>query len=95
MNFLFLKSYDNEDWPILETHFATLKAYVDAALASDPSARVLMGWNRSAALAIAYACDTTGRAASTVIEEARAASGSPILTNLGFVAQLQERFPPP
>lgn len=98
MNFLFLKSYDDEDWPILDTHFAALQTYVDAALASDPNARVLihclMGWNRSAALAIAYACSRTGRPAALVIEEARAASGSPILTNAGFVAQLQTRFPP-
>lgn len=96
-NFLFLKSYDDEDWPILDTHFATLQAYVDAALASDPSANVLihcyMGWNRSAALAIAYACTRTGRAAAPLIEEVRAASGSLILTNAGFVAQLEARFP--
>jgi hypothetical protein len=97
MNFLFLRPYDDEDWPILDTHFDALRAYVDAALASDPSANVLihcyMGWNRSAALAIAYACARTGRPAAQLIEEVRAATTAPILMNEGFIAQLCARFP--
>lgn len=97
LNFLFLKSYDDEDWPILDTHLDRLCSYVDTALAADPAAKVLihcfMGWNRSAALAIAYACTRTGKAAAAVIEEVRRASAAPILTNAGFVSQLCARFP--
>ena len=36
LNFLFLKSYDDEDWPILDTHLDCLCSYVDAAIGCRP-----------------------------------------------------------
>ena len=63
-HFLFLRSDDYEHFPILERHFDHLCRYIDCAL-RDPDAAVyihcVMGMNRSAALAIAYAAQI-GRA---------------------------------
>jgi predicted protein tyrosine phosphatase len=95
-HFLFLKSYDEETYPILEEHFERLCIYVDRAL-QDPDARVYihcyMGINRSAALAIAYACRHYNKPAREVIDSARKATNRLLLTNQGFEEQLKQRFP--
>lgn len=95
-HFLFLKSYDEETYPILDEHLERLCQYIDRAL-QDPDARVyihcFMGINRSAALAIGYACTRLKRPARTVIDEARRATNRLLLTNQGFEEQLISRFP--
>ncbi len=95
-HFLFLQSFDEETYPILDTHFDPLCAYIDAALA-DPNAHVYihcyMGMNRSAALAVAYACRATGLPAAAVIATTRMGLRRLILTNQGFERQLIDRFP--
>ena len=95
-HFLFLKSYDEENYPILDTHFDTLCKYIDRSL-QDSEARVYihcyMGINRSAALAIAYACRHYKRPARTLIDETRRATNRLLLTNQGFEEQLKLRFP--
>jgi len=95
-NFLFLKSYDEETYPILDEHLEPLCKYIDRAL-QNPDARIYihcyMGINRSAALAIGYACRRMNRPARTVIDEARRATNRLLLTNQGFEEQLKQRFP--
>jgi predicted protein tyrosine phosphatase len=95
-NFLFLRSFDDDDFPILDTHFETLRDYIDTALC-DPSAAVFihcrMGINRSAALAIAYAAHISGRPAAELIQETRRRIRRLILLNENFVAQLTARWP--
>ena len=94
--FLFLESMDNDVFPILETHFARLKDFVDAALASPENCVFLhcyLGINRSAALAVAYACYATQKTAKEVIANVRNA-GKPILLNHAFEQQLLGLFPP-
>lgn len=94
-NFLFLRSFDDK-FPILDTHFETLRIYIDEALC-DPSAAVFihcrMGINRSATLAIAYAAHISGRPAAELIPEIRRRIRRAILTNEHFVAQLTARWP--
>lgn len=93
--FLFLRSYD-DNFPMLDLHFDRLCHYIDDAL-KDPAAAVYIhcrqGINRSAALAVAYACRATGEPASTLISRTRMESKRLILTNKDFEAQLQNRFP--
>jgi protein-tyrosine phosphatase len=95
-HFLFLKSYDEETYPILDEHLEPLCKYIDRAL-QNPDARVYihcyMGINRSAALAIGYACNRLRRPARIVIDEARKATNRLLLTNQGFEEQLKHRFP--
>ena len=95
-HFLFLESSDDVDFPILAQHFDRLLAFLTDAL-SDPLSRVyihcFMGLNRSAALAVAYACHVSGRSARQQIAIVRAESGRPILSNYGFVEQLTSRWP--
>ena len=71
--FLFLRSYD-DNFPILDLHFDRLCHYIDDAL-KDLAAAVYIhcrqGINRSAALAVAYACRATGEPASTLISRTR------------------------
>ena len=97
-HFLFLKSYDQENFPILATHFPTLLRYITYAL-TDPQAAVYIhcyaGINRSATLAIAYACHLTGRPAVDLIDEARTATGRLLVENPGFYQQLTTRWPAP
>jgi protein-tyrosine phosphatase len=95
-HFLHLKSYDEEMYPILDEHFERLCTYIDHAL-RDPDARVyihcFMGVNRSAVLAIAYACRHYNHPARVVIDRARKATNRLLLTNQGFEEQLKQRFP--
>lgn len=95
-HFLFLKSYDEETFPILDTHFPTLLRYIQEAL-RDPQAAVYIhcyaGINRSATLAIAYACHLTGRPAADLIEEVRRGTGRLVVANEGFQRQLIGRWP--
>lgn len=97
-HFLFLKSHDEETYPILSTHFRPLCNYIETAL-KDPNARVYihcyMGMNRSAALAVAYACELTGYPAIGIIENTRRQLRRLILTNQGFEAQLKSQYPIP
>ena len=97
-HFLFLKSNDEETYPILDTHLTPLCKYIERAL-KDPDARVYihcyMGMNRSAALAVAYACELTGYPAAGFIHETRRQLRRLILTNKGFEAQLNLRYPIP
>jgi protein-tyrosine phosphatase len=96
-HFLFLKSYDEESFPIVDTHFPTLLRYIRAALADKPCNAVYIhcyaGINRSATLAIAYACHITKKPAALLINEVRQATGRPVVENAGFYRQLTERFP--
>ena len=96
-HFLFLKSYDEESFPILDTHFSTLLRYIRAALADKSSNAVYIhcyaGINRSATLAIAYACHLTGQPAAPLIEEVRQATGRPVVENAGFYRQLVAGWP--
>jgi len=95
-HFLFLRSYDEEDFPILEFHFLTLHRYIQQAL-QDPSAAVYIhcyaGINRSATLAIAYACHTTGLPAANLLEDVRRNTGRMVIENEGFYTQLTTKYP--
>ena len=95
-HFLFLRSYDEEDFPILELHFLRLLHYIQEAL-RDPQAAVYIhcyaGINRSATLAIAYACHLTGRPAASLIEEVRRGTGRLVVANEGFERQLTVIYP--
>jgi predicted protein tyrosine phosphatase len=95
-NFLFLRSFDDDTFPILDTHFERLRNYIDEALC-DPVACVYihcrMGINRSAALAVAYAAHISGRPAAELIQETRLRVRRLILLNDHFVAQLTARWP--
>lgn len=94
-SFLYLESLDLDDFPLLDKHFDTAKAFIDSALA-DPSARVyihcLMGMNRSAALAVAYACYKEGLHASEIIPLVQANVDRYALSNSGFQTMLINRF---
>jgi protein-tyrosine phosphatase len=96
-HFLFLKSLDEETFPILDTHFATLLRYIQAALVDGNRNAVYIhcyaGINRSATLAIAYACHLTKKPAAPLIAEVRRATGRHVVENEGFYRQLTERFP--
>jgi protein-tyrosine phosphatase len=93
--FLHLPCEDDPAFTILDTHFATLCAFVDAVRA-DPAAKVYIhchaGINRSAALAVAYSCRHYGLPAAQVIRDIRQKYRRYILTNEGFERQLLERF---
>ena len=93
--FLYLESQDVDDFPILERHFAQFVEFIDAAV-EDPDASVyihcLMGLNRSACLAVAYACLRGGRGLHELVTELRGREGH-TLTNPGFCQQLMDRFP--
>ena len=95
---LWLQSFDEPDYPILSRHLATLTTFIDAAL-EEPTARIyihcLAGINRSATLAIAYACSKTGTAADILIHTLRESSGRYIVSNDGFEEQLCRKFPAP
>lgn len=94
--FLYLESWDTEDFPILEKHLDAVCAFIDNALTADRDAQVyihcLMGMNRSAALAVGYRCWKQKEAAVDVIQQVRAEIGRTVLTNSGFVEQLVARF---
>jgi protein-tyrosine phosphatase len=98
-HFLFLKSYDEESFPILDTHFSTLLRYIREALADKPSNTVYIhcyaGQNRSATLAIAYACHLTNRPAAPLIAEVRKATSRHVVENEGFYQQLATWWPAP
>ena len=92
--FLFLPSYDDEEFRILDTHFKTLFDFLQEAL-KNPNAKVFihcyMGWNRSACLAIAYAwLQQKAKTMKEVIAETRAKVKRDLLTNEDFVKQLFE-----
>jgi dual specificity phosphatase 3 len=93
---LWLQSFDEPDYPILSRHLAAMTTFVDDALV-EPNARIyihcLAGINRSATLAIAYACSKTGTAAADMIQELRMRSGRFIVGNGGFEEQLCKMFP--
>jgi len=94
-HFLFLRSYDDESFPILEQHYGRLMRYITEAL-RNPAAAVYIhcyaGINRSATLAIAYACSLTGRSAAELIEEVRRGTGRKVVANSGFYKQLTSRW---
>jgi predicted protein tyrosine phosphatase len=96
--FLFLASEDDDRFPILDKHFATATAFIDAALQSSPTAQVyihcVMGMNRSGALAVAYAAQKTRAPLDELIAHTRCRSHRLILTNQGFYRQLQRRYDP-
>ncbi len=93
-HFLFLESYDTEEFRILDKHLTKLTEYVDNAL-REPEAKIYihcyMGWNRSACLAIAYVCKTYHVSAKKVIEEVRKVRS--ILENEYFEQSLLLMFP--
>lgn len=93
--FLFLHSEDDDDFPILSRHLKAVTDCIDNALCTDPSAQVyihcVMGINRSAALAVAYAITHHPYPVTLpeLIAHTRRGSHRLILTNQGFVRQLQ------
>lgn len=93
-HFLFLPSYDDEEFRILDTHFQTLFHFIQNALI-NPEAKVFihcyMGWNRSACLAIAYGWKQQhAKTMKEIIEETKAKVKRDLLTNEDFVKQLFE-----
>jgi len=88
-------TFYEETFPILTDHFAPLCEFIDAAL-QDPSAKVYnhchAGQNRSATLAIAYACRASGCAAADMIHRVRMNSRRLVVTNKGFEQQLTQRY---
>jgi hypothetical protein len=93
---LWLDSFDEPDFPILEKHLGSMTAFIDSALA-DPNARIyihcLAGINRSATLAIAYACSKTGAAAGDLLPILRSRTGRLLVANPGFEEQLRSAYP--
>jgi protein-tyrosine phosphatase len=93
---LWLQSFDEPDYPILSRHLGTMTTFIDDALA-DPKARVyihcLAGINRSATLAIAYACSKTGAAAGDLLPILRLRTERLLVANHGFEEQLRQRYP--
>lgn len=98
-HFLFLRSLDEETFPILDTHFPTLLRYIHEALADKPSNAVYIhcyaGINRSATLVIAYACHITKKPAAPLVSEVRRATGRHVVENEGFYHQLITRWSVP
>jgi predicted protein tyrosine phosphatase len=96
--FLFLASEDDDNFPIMDKHFAIATAFIDTALQSSPTANVyihcVMGINRSGALAVAYAAQKTRTDLDELIALTRRRSHRLILTNQGFYRQLQQRYDP-
>jgi len=96
--FLFLKSDDDDDFPILRIHLHTMCRWITAALREEPAAQIYIhcyaGINRSAALAIGYVCDVFGLAAEEVIPHVRSQARRLVLMNRGFEDQLRETYPP-
>jgi protein-tyrosine phosphatase len=97
LGYAFLPSADSPSYDILGHHLAQFAAFVDAALASSPTAVVWVhcyqGVNRSAALAIAYAASRGGERASSIIKRARSvAAPRAVLTNAGFEEALLARY---
>jgi predicted protein tyrosine phosphatase len=94
--FCFLKSYDQDDFKIIAEHESALFFFIIDAL-TDPAANVYIhcfaGMNRSATLAIAYACRTSGQSAATLISRVRHATRRLVVSNQGFEIQLKLRFP--
>ena len=92
--FLFLQSYDDEEFDILEKHLETLTEYIETAL-KDPEANVYihcyMGWNRSACLVIGYRCEKSKESAKEVIKAVR--NSRDILSNEVFEQSLLLKFP--
>jgi dual specificity phosphatase 3 len=93
---IWLQSFDEPDYPILSRYLATMSEFIDAALI-DPTSRIyihcLAGINRSATLAIAYACSKTGAAAGDLLPILRSRSGRLLVANAGFEEQLRKRYP--
>jgi predicted protein tyrosine phosphatase len=91
--FLFLESEDDDNFPILDKHFQIAANFIDAALQSSPTANVyihcVMGLNRSAALAVAYAIRATNDEVDEIIALTRRRSHRLILTNQGFYRQIK------
>lgn len=93
-HFLFLPSYDDEEFRILDTHFQTLFDFIKIAL-ENTEAKVFihcyMGWNRSACLAVAFAwLQQPSKSMKEVIAETKAKVKRDLLTNEDFVKQLFE-----
>ena len=94
-HFLFLESYDDDEFPLLQTHFNSLKKYIDSALENSNSKVYIhcyIGMNRSACLAVAYACYKTNISAKELIETLRIHYNNKVLSNEVFVEDLLKRF---
>jgi protein-tyrosine phosphatase len=93
-HFLFLESYDDENFNILEKHLDKVYMYIDEAH-KDPKANVYihcyMGWKRSASLSIGYVCKKTNISAKNLIETIR--KERDILDNEYFEQSLLHMFP--
>jgi predicted protein tyrosine phosphatase len=93
-HFLFLESYDNEEFDIIEKHLSSLTEYITNVL-KDPETNIYihcyMGWNRSACLAIGYVCKTYHTSAKRLISKIREVRD--ILTNEDFEQSLLLKFP--
>jgi predicted protein tyrosine phosphatase len=95
-NFYHFPCEDDDDFPILDRWLNTLCTTIKAILTETPDASVyihcVMGINRSAALAIGYACETEEHDPAVLIGQMRSKSRRLILLNKGFVTQLYARF---
>jgi protein-tyrosine phosphatase len=95
-NFYHYPCEDDDDFPILDRYLDRLCTTIKGILTENPDAKIyihcVMGINRSAALALGYACETLGRDPAELIGEMRVKSRRLILLNKGFVTQLYARF---
>lgn len=95
-NFYHFPCDDDDDYPILDEWHDTVCRTIKGILTENPDASIyihcVMGINRSATLAIAYACEILGRDPAEMIGEMRTKSRRLILLNKGFVTQLYARF---
>jgi protein-tyrosine phosphatase len=94
-HFLFLESYDDDKFPLLQTHLETLIKYIDSAL-ENSNAKVYIhcyiGMNRSACLAVAYACYKTNKNPEELIKTLRLHYNNKVLSNEVFVKDLFDLF---
>lgn len=95
-NFYHYPCDDADEFPILDTYLDRLCATIATILRDQPDAAIyihcVMGINRSAALAIGYACEVHGHDPAELIGVMRSKSRRLILLNKGFVTQLYARF---
>lgn len=94
-NFLFLKSYDEDTFEILKEHDDRVYAFITEAL-KDPKSQVYIhcyaGINRSATLAIAYACRALKRSVWDVLPATRKGTRRLVVANKGFERQLEQKY---
>ncbi len=90
LKFRHMPSLDKEDYPILEKWLPAAREFLADAVCAY--IHCYAGSNRSAALAIALACERTGKPLETLLAEVRASTTRSILDNTGFLTCLTQVF---